>query len=511
MNKKVEKIDMRGTLGQELDYFEKKTYKPEYAIAEFVDNSVASYLVFRSLLRYYDSSYKLKIDIIYDSDNKTLTVIDNAAGMSEETFKSALVLGKIPKNTSGLNQFGYGLKTAASWFGKKWSVRSTTFNSDYEFFAEVDIPYLIKTGRNDVDVVFNDVDLNTHYTIVKISDLKKTIYKSNIEKLMNQLASIYRRFLINKEITITFNGQELVYNAPECLTTIENGEEIIWKKEFKDEVSYNGQHLQINGFIGLLNTGSYKDAGFTLIRRNRVIKGGYENGYKPREIFGAANSFQSLRLFGEINMDQWPVTQAKDDFDWNLNGLEEAFVDKMKKIAQGYITQAKSYRSKPTKNPVTTQNVLKITTETQKNIELMPKEANVTISSTLPPIKVKKASDGLEIPSATYPIKIHDIEYEITVEYICDPNKDLFTITRDLNNPHIMTIAFNSTFPMFQDLTNNIHFVKLFQKFFVAYVIAEEQTISFSDNGYLIDPSELRENLNKTLGYMSNEGDFCDD
>lgn len=510
-DRKIEKIDMRPSLGLELDYFEKKTYKPEYAVAEFVDNSVASYLNFRSILKFYDSSFKLKIDIVYDSDEKTLTITDNAAGMSEQTFKHALVLGNPPPDTSGLNQFGWGLKTAASWFGKKWSVRSTTFDSDYEFSAMVDIPELIRTGRNDVDIVFNKVDKYSHYTVVKITNLKKTIYKSNIQKLMLQLASLYRRFLVKKEITITFNGEELVYNDPEFLITKYNGEDIVWKKEFKDEVNFNGTRLPINGFIGLLKTGSYKEAGLTLIRRNRVIIGGYENGFKPREIYGSANSYQSLRLFGEINMDTWPVTQAKDDFDWDLNGLKEAFVEKIKRIAEEYISQAKTYRSKPEKNPVSVHSVQKIADETKRNIELMPAKAQVKISGELSPVCVQKDEDGLEIPSVTYPISIHGDNYNIKVEYICDPNRDLLSVSREPTEPNNMTLTFNTTFPMFNDLSTSPTFVKALQKFFIAYIISEEQTVKVSDTGCLIDPTDLRDNLNRTLIYMCNEGDFDND
>ena len=164
----TDSVDMRATLGQELNYYDKKTYKPEYAIAEFVDNSVASYLLLKPILQMLEPNFKLKIDIIYDSNRKTLKVVDNAGGMSQEIFKKALVLGKAPNDTSGLNEFGWGLKTAASWFGKKWSVRSTTFDDDKEFHAVVDIKKLLQTGKNDVPITINRVDKNSHYTVVYI-------------------------------------------------------------------------------------------------------------------------------------------------------------------------------------------------------------------------------------------------------------------------------------------------------------------------------------------------------
>ena len=106
-------VDMRASLGAELNYYETKTYKPEFAVAEFVDNSVASYLKDKVFLQTYESNYKLRIDIDYDLVKKTLQITDNAGGMDQETFNDALVLGKKPKDRQGLNEFGFGLKSAA--------------------------------------------------------------------------------------------------------------------------------------------------------------------------------------------------------------------------------------------------------------------------------------------------------------------------------------------------------------------------------------------------------------
>ena len=66
---------------------------------------------------------------------------------------------------------------------------------------------------------------------------------------------------------------------------------------YENKVKFEGKTYPISGFVGLLKEGSYKKAGFTLIRRNRVIIGGDdENLFKPTEIFGSANSFTSFRF-----------------------------------------------------------------------------------------------------------------------------------------------------------------------------------------------------------------------
>ena len=63
-----------------------------------------------------------------------------------------------------------------------------------------------------------------------------------------------------------------------------------------------------------------------LFRRNRAVVGGFGEKYKPEAIFGQGNSFRSQRLFGEFDLDDWPVSQTKDRFDWDAE-LESLFID----------------------------------------------------------------------------------------------------------------------------------------------------------------------------------------
>jgi len=70
----------------------------------------------------------------------------------------------------------------------------------------------------------------------------------------------------------------------------------------------------VNGFVAIMEKGSFPNAGFALFRYNRVIIGGIDQNYKPSKIFVQAQSQISLKLFGELNMEDFPVNQAKDGF-----------------------------------------------------------------------------------------------------------------------------------------------------------------------------------------------------
>ncbi len=104
--------------------YRRLAYAPWYALAEFIDNSTQSYFDNKGLL---DAAYKkestgLIVEIAYDRTAGTLTVKDNAMGMSIDDLRAAVHLGKPPAIATGRSQFGLGMKTAAGWFGDLWSV-----------------------------------------------------------------------------------------------------------------------------------------------------------------------------------------------------------------------------------------------------------------------------------------------------------------------------------------------------------------------------------------------------
>lgn len=61
------------------------SYTHWFAIGEFIDNSITSaFLNWEELLKLYGGKYQLNIEIDFDNDAKTLTIIDNAAGIARD-------------------------------------------------------------------------------------------------------------------------------------------------------------------------------------------------------------------------------------------------------------------------------------------------------------------------------------------------------------------------------------------------------------------------------------------
>ena len=112
-----------------------------------------------------------------------------------------------------------------------------------------------------------------------------------------------------------------------------------------------GHGMKVEGFAALRETGSTAEAGFALFRRNRLIQGSADEGYRPELIFGQPNSYAYQRLFGELHLQGFSVSHTKDGFQWGEN--EDAFLSKLKgRISAAplpLLDQAGGYRSSPSR------------------------------------------------------------------------------------------------------------------------------------------------------------------
>lgn len=313
--------------------YKRLSYQHWSALAEFVDNSTQSFYDNQESLmatKYY-KNLKIEIDYVDGENGDDYIIIkDDAFGMEWSDFVRAINLHKPPQKTSGRNEFGMGLKTAACWYGNLWTVESTQLGSSKKYRATVDVDMLERYKNEEIEVEEETVNPKEHYTIITIKKLNQRITGSRTKgKIKDLLSSTYREDIRSGLIDITFKGEHLQFKEVPIYTENVNGQLIEWKKNIDFTINHNGLTLPVSGFVAIRIPGSVKDAGFTLIRRGRVIIGGSEKTYRPYEVFGDSNLYPYQRMFGELHMDNWPVTQAKDAFDWNNSGLEELFIEKL--------------------------------------------------------------------------------------------------------------------------------------------------------------------------------------
>ena len=345
--KKIDRINIRPGVSV-LSVLSHLNYRPWYALAEFVDNAIQSFIDKHERLTSIDGeNCTLHVNIDIDSENARITIRDNAAGIAAADFPRAFRPAQLPPNRTGLCEFGMGMKSAACWFAPKWSVRTSALGESVERTVSFDIDRIVRDSLDELDVSNFPSDTNAHFTEIILEDIHHVPIGRTVGKIRSHLQDIYRIFVRNGVLELKFNSDKLVYETPEILTAPHyrdpNSEVIMWRKEFDFDF---GEGLRAFGFAAIRKTASTSQAGFALFRRNRLIQGSGDEGYRPEQIFGKPNTFPYQRVFGEIHLEGFGVSHTKDGFQWDEN--EQPFLellrDELANQDMPLLQQAREYR-----------------------------------------------------------------------------------------------------------------------------------------------------------------------
>ena len=432
----IKYIDIRPTIGL-LALMKNIKYTEWEAMAEFIDNSVQSYRANKKKLRKLERDYKLKIRI--DLLPNEIRIKDNAAGISEERYADAFETGKPPPDTQGLSEFGVGMKIASCWFADKWKVHTKALGEKHWRLVEFNIEKLREKNTEQLEVTESKANQDAHYTIVTLNKLNHKPKSTSITKIFQHLSSIYRHLINSDEIEISINGNKLKYEPPPVRTSgyykewedgiIKNPKKRRWFKKldftFKDLT-------HVTGHVGIREKGQVKQPGFSLFRRGRLITGTEAVPFKPQEIFGLGNDRRQQVIFGELNLDDMPVTFQKNDFKWDdtlksqfISQLknEIEFLDDKKKIS--LIQQAKEWSESLERDDIrqqTTKSLPQISKIIKRGIE------NTKITK-INPIKDekkhKKAEERNESEWEEVVLENQKYRYQIITEYD-ESNTDLY-------------------------------------------------------------------------------------
>lgn len=513
-----------------LNVFSRLSYKPWYAIAEFVDNSTQSYISHSDELSNLPGFEKLIVNVKYDAEANTLTIIDNAYGMEIERFRDAILLDSRNESQSGRNEFGMGLKTAASWFGKVWRVTSTQYGSKNRYTATVDIPKLDELHLQNTKIYRDYVATDTHGTEIIIEQVTKKITGSRtIGKIRDLLSSMYRRDINSRNIEIWFNDEPIVFEEYPILTNFRGKS---WKKELDFTVNFDSKTYHVTGFVAIMNPGSFPKAGFALFRQDRVIIGGTDSNYKPAQIFGQAQSQKSLKLFGELNMNDFPVNQAKDGFIWD-DGLEDAFIDALKDNIQEYIDiadmsikeraiekqfsdQASSelqqdvstvidnaFNAKNTDNTAEANQDTAQSDTTEEELAIGPPSTN-DITEYIETVLNAEPTDEIVSTTRTYSVPMSPvIHVDFSVQWARGSNKYWIEYTEtDIDKYEVLI---NIDHPFFMPFTKEDGFQKVLEKFALSFILAERQAKLGSNKQGYIQSNVIKNYMNRFLEKLAEE------
>lgn len=411
-------------------------YKPWFAIAEFIDNAVQSYVSNRdALIALHGPDYKLKVDIRLETTGPGLIVItDNAAGISAADFPRAFRAAQVPTDRSGLSEFGMGMKSAACWFAQAWTVRTKALGEAVERTITFDIRHIVDNRIESLDTTVREERNPAPYTVVTLRGLHHLPQGRTVGKIKEHLASIYRMFLRDGRLELTFNTEPLTYTSAPVLTAapysspgapVPDAQPVEWKKSINLDF---GKGQRVTGFAALREVGSTPYAGFALFRRDRLIEGSHDETYRPTFIFKQTNSYPYQRLFGELHVEGFEVSHTKDGFRWEE--YEDIFLEYLKTALEAaplnLISQAENYRALPSRKSIGARATA-ATDTVAKHLEedvaplLVDARANPAAPQTLPP-----SLPTIELKASERTVTLDDGSYKwvVTLRTSVDPARE---------------------------------------------------------------------------------------
>lgn len=414
-------------------------YKAWFAIAEFIDNALQSFLGNRDALNaIHGPEFRLEVDVRIDTSGPGLIVItDNAAGISATDFPRAFRAAQVPTDRTGLSEFGMGMKSAACWFAEKWSVRTKAVGESLERTIHFDIRHIVDNKIESLNTEARDVGgPSAHYTVVTLRDLHHVPQGRTLGKIKEHLASIYRMFLRDGRMTLRFNGEPLSYATAPILNAVRytapgvpaqepDAQPVEWRKDIALDF---GEGQRVTGFAALRDVGSTLLAGFALFRRDRLIEGSHDETYRPSYIFKQTNSYPYQRLFGELHVEGFEVSHTKDGFRWEE--YEDIFLECLKQQLEAgplnLLAQAENYRALPSRKSIESRAAA-ATASVADYIEkdVAPILAQVQSNPTdAPPLPRTLPTSALQASERTVSVDDGNWHWLITIRTSVDPARE---------------------------------------------------------------------------------------
>ncbi len=525
MSNNTKKMEMSNAI---ISTFKNNNYNMATALSEYIDNSTQSFF------DHYDELSKVngkpRIDIILDKtgDRQSLYIKDNAFGMEPSVLLESLDIGKLLKKSSR-NEFGMGLKTSSFWFCSEWSIYTKTLGSDVVHYVNVKEEEAVKDGY---EFVVKEMSPQLfEYKSGTIIDLRvfqknRRIQKSSLVALLNQLAIVYRRDIVDKGLEIRCALKEKVKGEikyvdlgaearkevieQKYFDTLDELKPIYWndpeaieidgvKIEEEFSITVNGDDGEVFNAKGkalyLKNT-DRKIAGMVFVRNDRVIEGGYDNdSYKPKQLFGAGNSFQSLRLFIVVNVESnWPVTQQKDKLQVSDTMKEEIFEQISKQVEKKVLKPVRNHRVNADKKK------LKENTTVGNDLKLAEKLKNLNDILNGSQEKLKIIHTPLDDISSIWDIELtinKELEdYTIKTVLILDTDEQEDWLKIEVNDDRNYTFKMNIAHKFFNPFSEDSNYLEILQRMMFYILFSEILMMAEKKIKGEIEPRKFREFLN---------------
>ena len=253
--------------------------------------------------------------------------------------------------------------------------------------------------------------------------------------------------------------------------------------------------------------------------------GGEDQNYKPFRIFQQAQSTIAHKLFGEFDLEDFPVNQAKDGFVWD-DGLEDAFIEELRDHIQDYIKIARMTNKERAKEEEFSDEASnKVHNEVKEFADSLSDYNSDDSNEEIAAKKEEKSDQNSEVEKAfeeyinatnekeevvvgnerRYSIQINDVVNKTFIVTWSIGNKTYWINKEDSEDGREVFVTININHPFFKPYSNNEDFKIVLEKFVISFVVAEEQAKLTSDKDGYIRASTIRHKMNEYLSKVSED------
>ena len=437
------------------------------ALNELIANSIDSWIDCGENKNERSSKVdKLKIEVNYDFENKSISIFDNSVGMTYQELNNSMSFGisskeKSKQRKSLMGMYGYGMKGATSAMGGHLEVVTKKKNNNHFNHAvwEIEKSLLEEEMLVTIDSDDGNGNENTQIDESLLNKLSKKnsqgtlIYISNLhdnltpEDYRDELETNWMWFLqdneFGKSVEIIFQGVALKIpklgkkeNDPVPFSTIELSVPIFWTGDRFDKNSKNerqtGKNMEytIKGKVWLNHSGGFQSGGFSLFRNLQNIAFRDKTEWKRRSERGLYAGLggwwgnETWLIEGYLHLDCCVPNQPKTYFNTKTNSWKAA-----DKVFQNYLPKTLVHSKTGINKKLNDEHERNMFLANEwwpwfinKNPELkLPKELEAYVNKDTPP---EECPDGYEWdPVKKECVKIVDRPEECPDGYEWDPVK----------------------------------------------------------------------------------------
>lgn len=174
-------------------------YDLNKGICELIDNALDIWIK-------NEKTNKLKIDITLDNTQQTITVKDNAGGITKEELSGVVGPGHTSNTEKGetIGIFGVGTKRAVVALAQDIKIK-TRKRDEISYQVEFDDDWLLNNDDWHLPVFeISEIDLGT--TVIELTRLRIKLDDEKLDSLRKHLGSTYGRFLEHHNLKIALNA-----------------------------------------------------------------------------------------------------------------------------------------------------------------------------------------------------------------------------------------------------------------------------------------------------------------